>query len=456
MGTDFFSRNDRLDGMKSRLTGWGNTAPGSTTTINFSEMNQGIWSEKGTVIARGFGRSYGDASYTSGGTTVQMTGFDSSELDFATGTVLAEAGTSIEQLISRYLPLGYFVPVTPGTRFVSVGGAIAADIHGKNHHRHGTFGMSVSSMTIQTPIGTFCTSDSELRELHWATIGGMGLTGFITDAQIKMQVVETSKVAVDTYRTSNIHDLMQKMRLLDEEKSYSVAWIDTLSSGDSLGRSVLTAGEHATVSQLPKREQDMPLTVSQVQRLSMPSWVPSKVLNKHTVSIFNELWFRKAPKSRQNELQTISKFFHPLDGVTSWNNIYGRNGFVQYQFVVPDSSEDFVVTALEKFSKNQCPIFLAVLKRFGEKNQGMLSFPSKGWTLAIDVAADFPNLQHILNELDDELVARDGKIYLAKDSRMNSRHLTQMYPLSKEFKKIRSRFDPNGVIQSNLSRRLNI
>lgn len=442
--------------MKSWLTGWGNTAPGLTTVVNIGELDQESWSEKGTVIARGFGRSYGDASYTSGGRTVQMSGLDKSEFDFASGTVLAEAGASIEQLISRYLPLGYFVPVTPGTRFVSVGGAIAADIHGKNHHKHGTFGLNLASMTVQTPVGTFVTSDSELRELHWATIGGMGLTGVIRDAQIKMSAVETSKIAVDTYRISNIHDLMQKMRLLDEVKTYSVAWIDTLASGDSLGRSVLTAGEHATISQLSKSDQDNPLSVSQVQRVAMPSWVPSKVLNKHTVSIFNELWFRKSPKFRQNELQSISKFFHPLDGVKSWNNVYGRSGFVQYQFAIPDSSEDFVVSALEKFSKYQCPVFLAVLKRFGEQNQGMLSFPIKGWTLAIDVAADFPNLQLILNELDDELVNRGGRIYLAKDSRMKSIHVAQMYPLIEDFKQIRSRFDPNGLIQSNLSRRLNI
>lgn len=445
-----------MKSQSSKVTGWGNTAPGVTDLVELEDFQFSDNSLNPPFIARGCGRSYGDAAYTSGGTTIQVRNRKNSELDSRSKIVRADSGVTIEELISKYLPEGLFVPVTPGTRFVTVGGAIAADIHGKNHHRHGTFGKSIKAMTIQTPVGIQETSGQVNQDLHWATIGGMGLTGLIAQAEIQMIPVETSKMLVNTYRVPNIFELLKKMKELDETYTYSVAWIDTLAWGDSLGRSVLTVGEHAALSDLPPSFQVEPLAISQSQKLRMPSRIPSQILNKLSVSLFNELWYRKAPKFREGEIQGISKFFHPLDGVKGWNSIYGKAGFIQYQFVIPDNSEDFIVSALSRFSKNGCPIFLAVLKRFGASNPGHLSFPISGWTLAVDVATQFPNLKTLLDELDKELISLGGRIYLAKDSRASAKSVSQMYPRLDEFRQVKVKFDPESKMKSNLSRRLGI
>lgn len=442
--------------MRAKVSGWGRTAAGYTNIIDYEEFSEISWNEKSPVISRGFGRSYGDASYTSGGTTLLMSGFNKSDIDHSTGTVRVEAGETIAGLIAKYLPMGFFVPITPGTKYVSVGGAIAADIHGKNHHKVGSFGNHVLSMTVRTPVGVFETSNSKNRELHWATIGGMGLTGVIEEAVLQMTSVETSKLAVDTYRMPNIHELMARMKILDTLRTYSVAWIDTLAKGESLGRSVLSVGEHALIHQVSSKDHVSSYTPKAKNEIQLPRWIPPKVVNKKTCALFNELWYRKTPKSRENEIQSINKFFYPLDGVTNWNTVYGSSGFVQYQFAIPDSDEDFVIKVLSIFSQKECPIFLAVLKRFGGNNFGMLSFPFKGWTLALDIPSDFANLQTILNGIDDELVHRGGRVYLAKDSRVGLKNLAKMYPRIEEFKELRAAFDPNNCIQSNLSRRLSL
>jgi decaprenylphospho-beta-D-ribofuranose 2-oxidase len=338
-----------------------------------------------------------------------------------------------------------------------VGGAIASDIHGKNHHRDGTFGAHVEEMELVLASGEtrVVTKDRDPR-LFWATVGGMGLTGVITRARVKMTPIETSLMSTVSHRVRNIDDLMEAMVAADNEYRYSVAWVDTMSSKKSLGRSVLSLGEHARRDALSAKQQRDPLAYEPVQRLSAPAHVPGGLLNTLTVRAFNEAWYRKAPAKPKTALETMSGFFHPLDGVADWNRIYGPAGFVQYQFVVPDASSAMIPKVLERFADARVPAFLTVLKRFGEQNPGMLSFPSRGWTLAVDIPSGVDDLDETLDELDDAVVEAGGRVYLAKDSRMHPRHLAAMYPRLAEFRTVRRDVDPDGVFASNLSRRLGL
>jgi decaprenylphospho-beta-D-ribofuranose 2-oxidase len=407
------------------------------------------------VVARGLGRGYGDCAVAGGGTTLSTRAMRS--IAIREGVLEAEAGASLEEVVKAAIPQGWFVPVTPGTRFVSVGGAIASDIHGKNHHRDGTFGAHVEELELVLASGERrVVSPQHDARLFWATVGGMGLTGVITRARVRMMPIETSLMATVSHRVRNIDDLMAAMVRADDEYRYSVAWVDTLATKKSLGRAVLSLGDHARASDLSAKQRQNPLHYEPAQRVSAPSFVPNGVLNPLTVRAFNEAWYRKAPGKPKHSIDTMSAFFHPLDGVGDWNRIYGRAGFVQYQFVVPDSAASLIPKVLERFADERVPAFLTVLKRFGEHNAGMLSFPSRGWTLAVDIPAGVDDLDDTLDELDDDVVGAGGRIYLAKDSRMHPRHLAAMYPRLDEFRAVRREVDPSGVFGSNLSRRLGL
>ena len=443
----------------SLLSGWGRTAPTAARAYHLRADPRyvaeavGLAGERG-LLARGLGRSYGDAAQNAGGDVLLLTEGQAIELDAVAGSVRVDAGVSLDTLIRHLLPRGFFVPVTPGTRFVTVGGAIAADIHGKNHHVEGTFGQHVREMTL---VG----ADGEARvltpkgdpELFWATVGGMGLTGVLTSAVLDLKPVETSYISVDTNRTSNLSELVEVMRRTDADHTYSVAWIDLLARGRSLGRAVLTRGEHARLRELPERATRDPLAFPTSRRLRAPAWAPNRLMNYLTVKAFNEVWFRKAPRERRGEVQHLAAFFHPLDGVADWNRLYGRRGLVQYQFVVPDGAEEALTEAVRRIADAGHASLLAVLKRFGPENAGLLSFPRKGWTLALDLPAD-PSLTTLLDRLDAVVVEAGGRIYLAKDGRARAETLRQMYPRLEEFREIRRRVDPKGVFTSDLARRL--
>ncbi len=445
---------------KEKLAGWGMTEPTVAQVARPRSADEVARLVKDVsaagLIARGLGRSYNNAAQNGGGLVLATSGMNHIlSFDPDTGVAVCEPGVSLEQLMATLLPQGWFVPVTPGTRQVSVGGAIAADVHGKNHHVAGSFAGHVLSFDLLTADGDVrtVTPDGD-PELFWATAGGMGLTGIILRASVQMKPVETSRLIVDTVRTANIDDTMAYLSSTDKDYDYTVAWTDCLATRGSLGRSVITSGDFATMSEVRYRDREQPLMFKPSALATAPPVFPSGLINAWSVRALNEAWYLKAPRRRTGEVQTIGKFFHPLDGIRHWNRVYGQAGFRQYQFVVPFSSSDVVRVALERISALRAPSFVTVLKRFGEGDAGMLSFPMAGWTLALDFPARTPWLGQLLSELDDMVLEAGGRLYLAKDSRIPAELMPGMYPRYSEFRALRARIDPAGVFSSDLSRRL--
>jgi decaprenylphospho-beta-D-ribofuranose 2-oxidase len=453
------------------LTGWGRVAPtGAELAAPASDDEAAALfralAEAGpaaAAIPRGLGRSYNNAAQSAGGLVISTSGLDRiTSLDPATGVVTAEAGVSLEQLMVAGLPHGWFVPVSPGTRQVTVAGAIAADVHGKNHHSAGSFARHVTSFDILLPNMTgeqaaprTVTPDGD-PELFWATAGGMGLTGFITRATIQLKRVETALLAVDTVKTADIDETMAVLTEHDQKFGYTVAWSDDLAGGGSLGRSIITSGDFAALDDLPPRARRDPLAFAPRTLLTVPATCPPGLMNRHSIRLANAAWYAKAPRRREHELQTISQFFHPLDGIRHWNRVYGPGGFRQYQYVLPFGAEAAVRRSFEMVSARRAPSFVTVLKRFGQASPGLLSFPAPGWTLALDFPARTPGLGPLLDDLDQLVVEHGGRVYLAKDSRVSRAALEQMYPRLAEFRQFRATVDPRGTLASDLSRRLGL
>jgi decaprenylphospho-beta-D-ribofuranose 2-oxidase len=460
------------------LTGWGRTAASAADVVRPRDPEEVAAVVNGAVssgtgfVARGLGRSYGDAAQSAGGLVVDTAALDHvSAADLESGLVRVGAGVSLDSLMRSLVPRGWWVPVSPGTRYVTVGGAIASDIHGKNHHRDGSFCSHVESLTIVTPTGTLKVTPESDPELFWATAGGMGLTGVVVEATVRLARIETSYMLVDIEKADDLEDCLQRMSARDSEYRYSVAWIDCLARGRNLGRSVLTRANHATRTDLAQvrrpeaqrpgrngsdRRDCDPLAFDPKVRFDIPMTPPGGLLNPWTVAAFNEAWYRRAPRFLPGHVEKIASYFHPLDAVGSWNRLYGRNGFLQYQFVVPFDSDDVLRAVMERLSCERVASFLAVLKRFGDADPGPLSFPKPGWTLALDLPARSRGLGQMLDDLDEAVAEADGRVYLAKDSRLRPQLLGAMYPGLRDWLAVRERVDPNGVLSSDMARRLSI
>ncbi|HLL87620.1 MAG TPA: FAD-binding oxidoreductase [Thermoleophilaceae bacterium] len=453
---------ESLDGGEpTLLTGWGRTAatlaalhrPEGADRV--AEIVAGA-GERG-VIARGLGRSYGDPAQNAGGRVVSMLGVRAVRgFDVENGVITVGAGLSIGELGGLVTPFGWFPPVLPGTSQVTIGGAIAADVHGKNHHVEGSFCDHVLAFELVIPGGEPLTvTPATEPDVFAATAGGMGMTGVVTEATIRLLPVETDRVRVDTERASDLDDLMGRMER-DEDYRYSVAWVDCLARGRRLGRSVLMRAEHATRAEVAGGDgARTTLDFSPPRALSAPPGVPSGVLSTATLRAFNEAYFRRAPRLERGRIESLNAYFRPLDVVADWNRLYGARGLLQYQLVVPFGAEGALRTVVARLAAERAPAFLAVLKRFG-RGHGMLSFPMAGWTLTMDLPAGRAGLALFLDELDELIVKAGGRLYLAKDSRLRPELLEPMYPELARWREVQARLDPRGALRSDLGRRVGL
>ncbi len=447
------------------LQGWGGTSPSRATVWHphdAGEVERRVHDGRGGagmprgVVARGLGRSYGDAAQNAGGHVLAATALDRVlELDVDEGTIRCEAGASLEMLLHLLVPLGWFPTVVPGTRQVTVGGAIAADVHGK--FRLGSFCDYVERATLVTPaLGPLTISAHEHADEFWATAGGMGLTGALTEATLRLHRIETSAMVVDTVRCADVDECMAAMLEGDDQYRYGVAWIDCLAQGRSLGRSILERGNHAQLDELPARRRRAPLAYPSPFQPVVPVTPPSGLLNPVTIKTLNELWFRKSPARPHHGVRSIPGFFHPLDNIVGWNRVYGTRGFVQYQPVVPYGEEAVIRRMLEQLAAHGFASFVSVLKRFEGANDGYLSFPMPGWTLALDIPVGDPELAPLLDRFDEWVLEAGGRVYLAKDARVAPERFAAMYPRLDAWQAVRDRLDPDGLLCSDLARRLHL
>ena len=446
---------------KQIIQGWGRNLSAEVNILepkNESLLKEIILnSERESLIVRGLGRSYGDSAQLDKMNVVSLKKFNTFNLDKKNNLITSQAGVTFDELLKYIVPRGFFLPVSPGTRFVTVGGAIASDVHGKNHHVDGSFCNNIKSIVLLDGKGKLHTLKpySSINKINdknfWSTVGGMGLTGVIVEATFKLIPISSSFIEVDTKRFNNLDQLMSEMIEADKKYRYSVAWVDSLHKNF---RGVLTCGDHLNYLKLKNDYQNNPLTYDIKPLAEAPNFFPGGLLNRFSVRAFNETWFRKSPKLREGELQNIGEFFYPLDGIQNWNRIYGPKGFIQYQFVVPENASHLIKQTLETLRRFSVPSFLTVLKRFGSANPSYLSFPIPGWTLAIDMPANIENLNMELNKLDEIIVNAGGRIYLAKDSRQSSQIFKKSYPRIKDWLKVREELDPNNIFMSDSFKRL--
>jgi FAD/FMN-containing dehydrogenase len=440
--------------MKTSIANWGNYPVLQANEKKFSSVRELTLHVRGNdqLIARGNGRSYGDASLAEVVcTTLKFNKFLS--FDKTLGILECEAGLMLDKILEVIIPAGWFLPVTPGTKFITVGGAVASDVHGKNHHVDGCFCKYVSEMDVLTASGEVFTTSREINpDLFKATVGGMGLTGVITRVQFHLKPITTAYIKQKKIKASGIEEIISLFEQYNQY-TYSVAWIDCLKGGKGFGRSILMLGEHAQPGDLNDIQRKAPLKVPSPRKLNLPFFLPSFLLNNLTVSLFNFFFYHKMTKKVVDNVIPYEPFFYPLDAVTNWNRGYGKNGFVQYQFVIPLERKDGLIALLEKISKDGHASFLAVLKVFGEDNS-FISFPMKGFTLAMD----FPvhdKLFSFLDELDEMVIAMGGRIYLSKDARMKPSSFIRGYANADEFLEIVKKYNP-GKFNSLLSQRLEL
>ena len=439
--------------MKKRIANWGNypVIESNEEYFSFPEQLQELIAKQEPFIPRGNGRCYGDASLAA--TTISTVKFDKIlAFDRERGNFECQSGITLDQILEVIVPAGWFLPVTPGTKFITVGGAVASDIHGKNHHVDGSFSNHILEMDIVLASGqTMTCSPEDHGDLFEATCGGMGLTGVITRVRFALKKIATSYIRQKQIKAENLEELIG---LFEEyaHYTYSVAWIDCLKKGDHFGRSILMLGEHADLKDLSEQQQKDPLQLPKKKQINFPFNLPSWVLNAYSVKAFNFLFYTKNLKKEINNLIGYEPFFYPLDAILNWNRGYGKKGFVQYQFVLPLASKKGLVEILHRISDKGLGSFLAVLKVFG-KQESIISFPKEGYTLALDFPVR-PGLLDFLDELDHIVLQYGGRLYMSKDARMKPEVLQSGYPDLNTFKQIVRKYNPDGKIHSNQSDRL--
>jgi decaprenylphospho-beta-D-ribofuranose 2-oxidase len=450
---------------KTELTGFGRTAPSVADVLSTPDpeviakaVAQVADAGRRGVIARGLGRSYGDNAQNGGGLVIDMTPLHTIHtIDSDSCLADVDAGVSLDQLMKAALPFGLWVPVLPGTRQVTVGGAIACDIHGKNHHSAGSFGNHVVSMELLTADGQIrhLTPDGDDAELFWATVGGNGLTGIVLRAVIAMTPTETAYFIADGIATRDLDETVAvHLDGTEDNYTYSAAAFDLISAPPKLGRATVSRGSLAKLDQLPKKLAKNPLKFDAPQLLTVPNIFPVSAVNKLSAMAIGEAYYRLGG-NYTGKIQNLSQFYHLLDLVSGWNNAYGPRGFAQHQFLVPpDAMEEF--KGIIRWIQTQGHYsFLNVFKLFGPGNRAPLSFPMAGW----NVAMDFPNkpgVNEFLNELDARVMEFGGRVYTAKDSRVGADNFHAMYPRIDEWIALRRKVDPTGVFASDMARRLEL
>ncbi len=411
--------------------------------------------EPNGILPRGLGRAYGDAALNSNGALILMERLDRMlAFNPETGVLKCEAGVSLADIIQTFLPRGWFLSVTPGTKFCTVGACVACDVHGKNHHHDGSFGNFVRALSLLLPSGEVVRcSREENAELFYATLGGMGLTGIVLEVELQLRPVQSAYILVDYVRTRHLDETLQTFHKRDQHYLYSVAWLDCVASGRGFGKGVLMFGRHAAPDDLPAPRRADPLHVRPKREKRVPFDLPEFVLNTVSLRTFNALYYATHP-TREGALIDYDTYFYPLDSILQWNRAYGKRGFVQWQCVLPyERGVENLTRILETAQKRRTYPFLSVLKRMGEPSGGLLSFPMPGYTIALD----FPvrnGLFEVLDELDRIVIEAGGRLYLAKDARMSAQTFALTYPQLPRWREIKAQVDPRCLLQSDLSRRL--
>lgn len=440
---------------KTELGTWGNVR-GSESYLrepesidDLREIIESVGNRGG--IARGSGMSYGDQPMNSDGDVIQPLFREGNiENPNSNGIITVPSSITFAELLERVVPLGWFMPVVPGTSFVTIGGAIAADIHGKNHYRKSSIASHIKSMTLMLANGeTIRCSETEEASIFWATVGGLGLTGIVIEATIQLSRIRSSKIQVSRKSFGNFSDLFEAMKSQVNRSEYSVAWLDLISK-NNFGRGILETANHVKSNPHPEFSYIAKPT------LPLPNHLAGTFLRRSTVKAYNSLRFLSASKTETIRKTELTTFMHPLDKVRNWNRLYGKSGIIQWQIAVPEVSEHTLFDVIDSIGKAKVPAFLVVLKKLGASNQAPLSFPMQGWTLAVDFPANHKRIYRFLDVLDQELIQAGGRIYLAKDARLDPELIPKMYPDLDEWKSIRQNIDPDRRWQSDFSRRLNL
>jgi decaprenylphospho-beta-D-ribofuranose 2-oxidase len=467
--TEMTARPPRA-GVERSLSGWGMTTRSRCRVFRPRGVQDVLdalaaHERSGTgLIARGAGRSYGDAAQNDGGDVLDMTALDGIvSIDAERGLITAQAGATVAQLMARLAAHGLGLPVVPGTRHVTLAGAIASDIHGKNHHCDGGLARHVARLSLCTPAGGLTdVSPGSDAELFYATLGGMGLTGVIVGATLRAERLPSAWVAADVDRTDGLAQTLELMSGRERHR-YSVAWLDLLADGSKMGRAIVSradplgSDEHMPSARGRRAVGGAyPQALARRPAFEVPRGFPAALLRPTSTRTFNALRWRATPRRERGRPLALTPYFFPLDALGEWNRLYGPAGLIQYQFVIPCGQESALERCFELMRMRRLPVYLAVFKRFGAAFGGPLSFPLEGWTLAADLPAAAPGLRAALDELDEVVAGCGGRVYLSKDVRLGSDMLSSMYPQLDRFDTQRARVDPEGVLRSDLARRLGL